>query len=279
MNPFTDQNLVSSAHFDFAPNTSGDMPIQRQSINIVSVLGTLAPEPSETSTLPFSPGFSEGESVMKKRKRGEVGVEEARDQQALVQTEPSVNKSPSKKGKGKNNRTPREAIGHISHKQKHQKELPAPWSCEFYVDGRLVNEDDSVWKSKDVRGGQIADAVGRALLLPKDMRAWQGNDSAQMVENLKRDSVVVSFSTLFFLSFFHFFFLLDDCFQAVQGVFEVGSRLIETEHLLNESLIENDQLRELEKIASARIQEIESQRKIAEEGLQITAKWWRSWQS
>ena len=68
-------------------------------------------------------------------------------------------------------------------------------------------------------------------------------------------------------------------FEHPQGVFEVGSRLIETEHLLNESLIENDQLREVEKTAFARIQEIESQRKIAEEGLQITAKWWRSWQS
>uniref|UniRef100_A0A2N9G863 Uncharacterized protein n=1 Tax=Fagus sylvatica TaxID=28930 RepID=A0A2N9G863_FAGSY len=106
---------------------------------------------------------------MKKRKRGEKGVEEARGQQAL--------------------------------------------------------------KSKDVRGGQIADAIGRALLLPKDMRAWQGNNSAQMVKNLKRDSVM-------------------------------------TERLLNESLIENDQLRELEKTASARVQEVERQHKSAEEGLQ-----------
>ena len=56
-----------------------------------------------------------------------------------------------------------------------------------------MNEDDSVWKSKDIRGGQIADAVGSALLLPKDMKAWKGNNSTQMIENLKRDSVVVSF--------------------------------------------------------------------------------------
>jgi hypothetical protein len=88
---------------------------------------------------------------------------------------------------------------------KHQKKSPAPWSCEFYVDGRPVNEEDSVWKSTMMfRGGQIADAVGRALLLPKDVRAWQGNNSAQMVENLKRDSVVVSF--VFFPFFFFFFF-------------------------------------------------------------------------
>ncbi len=73
-----------------------------------------------------------------------------------------------------------------------------------------MNEDDSVWESKDVRGGQIADVVGRALLLPKDMRAWQGNNSTQMVENLKRDSVVVSFV---FFSFFFFFFYLITSFR------------------------------------------------------------------
>ena len=56
-----------------------------------------------------------------------------------------------------------------------------------------MNEDDSVWKSKDVRGGQIADALGSALLLPKDMKNWKGNNSTQMIENLKRDSVVVGF--------------------------------------------------------------------------------------
>ena len=35
-----------------------------------------------------------------------------------------------------------------------------------------MNKEDSVWKSKDVWGGQIADVIGRALLLPKDMKAW-----------------------------------------------------------------------------------------------------------
>ncbi len=51
------------------------------------MLGTLAPEPSETSDLPLAPRFSEGESAMKKRKTGEEGVEGAKEQQALVQTE------------------------------------------------------------------------------------------------------------------------------------------------------------------------------------------------
>ena len=33
---------------------------------------------------------------------------------------------------------------------------------------------------------------------------------------------------------------------------------METEHLLNESLVENDRLREVEKTVSVRIQEVES---------------------
>ena len=44
--------------------------------------------------------------------------------------------------------------------------------------------------------------------------------------------------------------------------------MVETERLLNESLVENDRLRKVENTASARIQEVESQHKSAEEGLQ-----------
>ena len=112
-----------------------------------------------------------------------------------------MTRSPSRKGKGKNNRAFQKATGHVSHKRKHQKDLPAPWNCEFYVNDRPVNEDDSVWKSKDVRVGQIADAVGRALFLPKDMRAWQRNNLTQLIENLKRDSIVVRSAFYPLLSF------------------------------------------------------------------------------
>ncbi len=42
---------------------------------------------------------------------------------------------------------------------------------------------------------------------------------------------------------------------------------METERLLNESLVENDRLREVEKTVFARIREVESQHKTAEEGL------------
>jgi hypothetical protein len=222
--PLTNPNFVPSVQtsevrlpvirfpsvFDPTPNTSEDMPTQKRSINLGSVLGSLAPQTSETSTLPLAPGFSEGESVMKRRKRGQEGAEEAGEQQALASTKPSKTKSPFKKGKSKNDRALQKAIGHVSHKRKHQKDSPVPWSCEFYVDSRPMDEEDSVWKSKDIQGRQIADTVGRALLLPKDMRAWQGNNSTQMVENLKRDSVLVSFV---FYPFFFFFFNLITAFR------------------------------------------------------------------
>ena len=43
---------------------------------------------------------------MKKRKKGEEEAEVTREQQALIQTEPSMTKSPPKKGKGKDSQPP-----------------------------------------------------------------------------------------------------------------------------------------------------------------------------
>ena len=45
----------------------------------------------------------------------------------------------------------------------------------------------------------MADAVGRALLFPKDMKIWQEKRSEHMLENLKGDSILVSFQA-FYLS-------------------------------------------------------------------------------
>ena len=42
----------------------------------------------------------------------------------------------------------------------------------------------------------MADAVGKALLLPRDIRIWQVDSSECLIENLKRDSVLVSFQML-----------------------------------------------------------------------------------
>ena len=44
----------------------------------------------------------------------------------------------------------------------------------------------------------MADAVGKALLLLRDMKIWQGDSSERMLENLKRDFVLVSFYTFSF---------------------------------------------------------------------------------
>jgi hypothetical protein len=41
----------------------------------------------------------------------------------------------------------------------------------------------------------VVDAIGKALLLPRDMKVWQEDSSERMLENLKRDSVLVNFQT------------------------------------------------------------------------------------
>jgi hypothetical protein len=173
--PFTQPSEVGLSVIRFPslfypnPSSSEEMPIQRRSINIGSVLGTLAPKPSETSPLPPPPRFSQGEDVMKKRKRGEKQAGEAENQQALSPFETPKSKAP-KKGKSKNGRAVQKAAGHVSHKHKHRNDSKEPWSYEFLVEGQPMDEEDSVLKSKDVRGRQVVDTVGRTLLLPKDMK-------------------------------------------------------------------------------------------------------------
>ena len=39
----------------------------------------------------------------------------------------------------------------------------------------------------------MADAIGKALLLPRDMKVWQEDSSERMLKNLKRDSILLSF--------------------------------------------------------------------------------------
>ena len=109
-------------------------------------------------------------------------------------TDPLKTKSSSKKGKSKSVRALQKAAGLIPHKRKHRNSEPqVQWSYALSVDGRSVNEDDSVIKGCDVRGGQVADADGKALLFPRDMKIWEGDSSEHILENLKRDSVLVSF--------------------------------------------------------------------------------------
>uniref|UniRef100_A0A2N9IIK0 Uncharacterized protein n=1 Tax=Fagus sylvatica TaxID=28930 RepID=A0A2N9IIK0_FAGSY len=102
---------------------------------------------------------------------------------------------------------------------------------------------DSVLKSgRGVRGGQVAEAVGKALLLPEDMKVWQEKRSKHMLENL----------------------------QARQPTFgdrasPAGNRLLETERRLSAEEIKR--LKDLESSASVRIRAAESAQKSAEAGL------------
>uniref|UniRef100_A0A2N9FSM6 Transposase (putative) gypsy type domain-containing protein n=1 Tax=Fagus sylvatica TaxID=28930 RepID=A0A2N9FSM6_FAGSY len=235
--------------FDPDPKPTEDMPVQRRTVNIADVLGTSAPETSRTSPsaspLPLPPGFSQGEGVMrKKRKRGTAQDDEGCVQEGSSPPQPSKAKSP-KKAKSKNNRALQKATGQIPQGRVSQDDLQQPWSCSFLLENRSVDKGDSVLKSgRGVRGGQVAEAVGKALLLPEDMKVWQEKRSKHMLENLKRDSIL-----------------------AVQGIFEAGNRLLETERRLNLSAEEIKRLKDLESSASVRIRAAESAQKSAEAGL------------
>ena len=56
-------------------------------------------------------------------------------------------------------------------------------------------------KGNGVQGGQVADTVGKALLLPRDMKVWNEDFSERVLENLKCDSVLVTVSDFFLFPF------------------------------------------------------------------------------
>ncbi len=135
--------------------------------------------------------------MRKKRKRGEEQSDDAGGQEGSSPSQPPKAKAP-KKGKSKNDRALQKAAGQVPQRHKHRNDSKQPWICAFLFDDRTVDEGDSVLKSgKDVRGGQVAEAVGKTLLLPKDMKVWQEKRSKHMLENLKRDSILVSFETFY----------------------------------------------------------------------------------
>jgi hypothetical protein len=188
--------------FDPNPKPTKEMPVQKRSVNIASVLGTSAPETSGTSPRASSPvpppGFSQGEDVMrKKRKRGKEQNDDVSGQEGSSPSRLPKAKAP-KKGKSKNDRALQKASGQVSQRLTHQDDSRQPWSCTFLLENQLVDEGDSVLKSgKGVRGGEVAEVVGKALLFPEDMKVWQEKRSKHMLENLKRDSILVSFEALY----------------------------------------------------------------------------------
>uniref|UniRef100_A0A2N9HDP4 Uncharacterized protein n=1 Tax=Fagus sylvatica TaxID=28930 RepID=A0A2N9HDP4_FAGSY len=172
--------------------------------------------------------------------------QETEEQQLVTPVEPLKSPILASKGKSKNDRATRKGENRVSHKRRHinhnfERSSKENWAYDFVVEGRPVDKEDFVMKNKDSHGGLVTDAVGKSLLLPKDMASRQENNSKCLIENLKLHSVL-----------------------SIQGIFEVSSRLLETKRLLRKALRENVLLKELEKMASTQIQAAESNHKSAE---------------
>jgi hypothetical protein len=132
-----------------------------------------------------------------KRKKGEEDV--TQEQQLVTPAEPLKSPILASKEKSNNDRATRKGENRVSHKQKHinhhsESSSREGWACDFMVEGRPVDRDDFIMKNKDGHGGLVANAVGKSLLLPKDMVSWQENNSERLIENLKCHSMLVSLS-------------------------------------------------------------------------------------
>lgn len=135
---------------------------------------------------------------MKTKRVEEDEGQGAKEQQLVAPAEPLKSPILASKGKSKDDRSIRKGENHVSHKRKHRNHNSRSssrekWTCDFMVDGRLVDTEDSVMKNKEGHGGLVANAFGKSLLLLKDMKSWQENNSKHLIENLKRHSVLVSF--------------------------------------------------------------------------------------
>uniref|UniRef100_A0A2N9HF91 Uncharacterized protein n=1 Tax=Fagus sylvatica TaxID=28930 RepID=A0A2N9HF91_FAGSY len=190
-------------------------------------LETSGTSPRASSHAP-PPGFSQGEDVMrKKRKRGKEQNDDVSGQEGSSPSRLPKAKA-SKRGKSKNDRDLQKATGQVSQRLMHQDDSRQPWSCTFLLENRPVDEGDSVLKSgKGVRGGEVAEVVGKA------------SSPSRRHEGLAGE-------------------------EAVQGIFEAGNRLLETERRLNQSREEIKRLTDFEKSASAKIRAAESAQKSAE---------------
>ena len=130
-----------------------------------------------------------------KRKRGK----EDEEQQLVTLVEPLKSPILASKGKSKNDRATRKGENRVSHKRRHinhnfESSSRENWAYDFVVEGRPVDWEDFVMKNKEGHGGLVTNAVGKSLLLPKDMASWQENNSKCLIENLKRHSVLRSLS-------------------------------------------------------------------------------------
>uniref|UniRef100_A0A2N9HBP4 Uncharacterized protein n=1 Tax=Fagus sylvatica TaxID=28930 RepID=A0A2N9HBP4_FAGSY len=202
------------------------MSIQNRTVNLGLVLETFNPLPI-ADALPSPPPPPSFIKGEKKMVKRKRGEEDVTQEQQLV--------------------TPAEPLKSLILAAKENPTTIEPlmkegWACDFMVEGRPVDRDDFVMKNTNSHRGLVANTIGKSLLLPKDMVSWQENNFERLIENLKRHSML-----------------------SIQGIFEVSSKLLETEHLLREALGENALLKELEKMASTWIQAAKKNKNILAE--------------
>ncbi len=104
----------------------------------------------------------------------------------------------------------------------------------------MVDRDNSIMKNKYGHDGQVAHAIGKSLMLLNNIDSWQNDCTERLIENLKFHSVLVSklylFNSMYFFSFASLIKLhiSDVFFQSIQGIYDIGSRMSETERRLGE---------------------------------------------
>ena len=83
----------------------------------------------------------------------------------------------------------------------HVNVLGAPaYMKAFMVDGEVLPVTDRLRPWRDGRGGKVAKCVGKALLLPEDMKHWVKWDDDTLLLNMKREAIMV---INYFLSYFY----------------------------------------------------------------------------
>ena len=60
----------------------------------------------------------------------------------------------------------------------------------FLVDGEALPATDRVRPWRDGRGGKVAECVGKALLLPEDMKHWAKWDDDTLLLNMKKEVIM-----------------------------------------------------------------------------------------
>lgn len=71
----------------------------------------------------------------------------------------------------------------------------------FMVDGEALPTTDRVRPWRDGHGGKVAKCVGKALLLPDDMKHWEKWDDDPLLLNMKKEAIMVINNLTAFLIF------------------------------------------------------------------------------